>query len=60
MFSWGEEQNEETIVTITLKQLDNKSTIIEVNESGLKEEDPEAVNKMMGQKKQVYKVLFRK
>jgi uncharacterized protein YndB with AHSA1/START domain len=50
VFSWGEEHNEETVVTITLKELDNKSTIIEVNESGLKEEDPEVVNKMLGQK----------
>jgi uncharacterized protein YndB with AHSA1/START domain len=50
VFSWGEEHNEETIVTITLKQLDLKSTIIEINESGLKEEDPDVVNKMIGQK----------
>lgn len=49
-FSWGEEHNEETIVTIILKDSDNGSTIIEVSESGLKEEDPEVVNKMMGQK----------
>ncbi|WP_216773392.1 SRPBCC family protein [Metabacillus halosaccharovorans] len=49
-FSWGEEHNEETIVTMILKESDNGSTIIEVNESGLKEEDPEVVNKMMGQK----------
>ena len=33
-----------------LKESDNGSTIIEVNESGLKEEDPEVINKMMGQK----------
>ncbi|WP_078434051.1 SRPBCC family protein [Metabacillus halosaccharovorans] len=49
-FSWGEEHNEETFVTIILKESDNGSTIIEVSESGLKEEDPEVVNKMMGQK----------
>ncbi|MCV9885547.1 SRPBCC family protein [Metabacillus halosaccharovorans] len=49
-FSWGEEHNEETIVTIILKESDNGSTMIEVSESGLKEEDPEVVNKMMGQK----------
>jgi len=41
VFSWGVEYDEETIVTITLKELDNKSTIIEVNESGLKKADPE-------------------
>ena len=40
----------ETVVTITLKELDATSTIIEVNETGLKEDDPEIVNKMMGQK----------
>ena len=48
VFSWGEGQ--ETVVTITLKELDDTSTIIEVNESGLKEDDPEIINKMMGQK----------
>jgi hypothetical protein len=41
VFSWGVEHDEEMIVTITLKELDNKSTIIEVNESGLKEDDHE-------------------
>ncbi|MDQ0271700.1 SRPBCC family protein [Cytobacillus purgationiresistens] len=50
VFSWGGEDAEETVVTITLKELDNTSTIIEVNESGLKEDDPEIVNKMIGQK----------
>ncbi|MGM0876539.1 MAG: SRPBCC family protein [Bacillota bacterium] len=50
VFSWGGESDEETVVTITLKELDNASTIIEVNESGLNEDDPEIVNKMLGQK----------
>ncbi|WP_235616383.1 SRPBCC family protein [Lysinibacillus parviboronicapiens] len=50
VFSWGEPHNDETIVTITLQELDRDSTIIEVNESGLKEHDPEVVNKMIGQK----------
>ncbi|CAH0151486.1 SRPBCC family protein [Peribacillus simplex] len=49
VFSWGG-NDQETIVTITLKELDKMSTIIEVNESGLKEEDPELINKMIGQK----------
>ncbi|MBZ5750027.1 SRPBCC family protein [Metabacillus rhizolycopersici] len=48
-FSWGG-NDQETVVAITLKELDNTSTIIEVNESGLKEDDPEIVNKMIGQK----------
>ncbi|QNG61696.1 SRPBCC family protein [Bacillus sp. PAMC26568] len=50
VFSWGAESDQETVVTITLKELDHTSTIIEVNESGLKEDDPEIVNKMIGQK----------
>ncbi|MED1203234.1 SRPBCC family protein [Heyndrickxia acidicola] len=49
VFSWGG-YGQETVVTITLKELDRSTTIIEVNESGLKEDDPEIVNKMMGQK----------
>lgn len=49
VFSWGEEHGEETVVTITLKE-DDTSTIIEVNESGVKEDDPEIVEKMIGQK----------
>jgi len=48
VFSWGEE-GQETIVTITLTEVDS-STIIEVIESGLKEDDPEVVAKMIGQK----------
>lgn len=50
IFSWGEEHNEETFVTITLKEVDSNSTIIEIIESGLKENDPEIVSKMLGQK----------
>jgi uncharacterized protein YndB with AHSA1/START domain len=49
VYSWGG-NGQETVVTITLKELDHTSTIIEVNESGLKEDDPEIVNKMIGQK----------
>ncbi|SFC91272.1 Uncharacterized conserved protein YndB, AHSA1/START domain [Bacillus sp. OV322] len=49
MFSWGG-RGQETIVKITLKKLDDTSTIIEVNEAGLREDDPEIVNKMIGQK----------
>lgn len=44
VFSWGE-----TVVTITINELNNESIII-VNESGFKEDDPEIVNKMIGQK----------
>ncbi|KQU19448.1 hypothetical protein ASG65_23915 [Bacillus sp. Leaf13] len=49
VFSWGG-NGQETVVTITLKELDNTSTIIEVNELGFKEDDPEIINKMIGQK----------
>ena len=49
VFSWGGE-NQETIVTITLEKLDELSSIIKVVESGLQENDPEIVNKMLGQK----------
>jgi uncharacterized protein YndB with AHSA1/START domain len=50
VFSWGGEIGEETVVTITLKELDDSDTIIEINESGFKVDDPEIVNKMLGQK----------
>ena len=50
VFSWGGESGEETVVTMTLKELETDSTVIEVNESGLNEEDPEIVNEMLGQK----------
>lgn len=45
VFSWGE-----TEVTMTLKELDDKSTIIEVIESGFNENDPELINKIVDQK----------
>ena len=48
-FSWGKESNEETVVTITLKGFDDACTMIEVNESGFNQNDPEIVNKMLGQ-----------
>ncbi|WP_459501088.1 SRPBCC family protein [Bacillus sp. C1] len=49
VFSWGG-YDEETVVTVTLNELNHTSTMIEVNESGLKEDDPGIVTKMMGQK----------
>jgi uncharacterized protein YndB with AHSA1/START domain len=50
VFSWGAENDEETLVTITLSEVDHQSTIIEINESGFKEEDPDIVTKLIGQK----------
>lgn len=45
LFSWGE-----TVVTITLKEIDHTTTIIEINEAGFNEDDPEIRNKLIGQK----------
>ena len=44
VFNWGE-----TTVTMTFQEADG-STIIEVTESGMKADDPELLNKMLGQK----------
>ncbi|MDN4074365.1 SRPBCC family protein [Fictibacillus terranigra] len=48
VFSWGG-YGEQTVVAIRLKD-EHESTIIEVNESGLKEDDPDIIAKMLGQK----------
>lgn len=50
VFSWGMETEDATVVTILFKELDHTSTIIEITESGFKEDDPEIVQKMIGQK----------
>jgi uncharacterized protein YndB with AHSA1/START domain len=50
VFSWGGELGEETIVTITFKELEPNCTLINITESGFSEEDPELVGKMLGQK----------
>ncbi|QPR67606.1 SRPBCC domain-containing protein [Lysinibacillus macroides] len=49
VFSWGEEHDEITMVTISLQQQQSE-TIIEVVESGFDAHDPEIVAKMMAQK----------
>ncbi|GIM45322.1 ATPase [Collibacillus ludicampi] len=41
---------EETVVTITLKELDTTGTIIEVNEKGWKKDDDSLISKLLGQK----------
>jgi uncharacterized protein YndB with AHSA1/START domain len=46
VFQWGEGH----IVTITLKELDNSSTIIEVNEEGFNENDGEAISELIDNK----------
>lgn len=50
VYSWGEENNEVTMVTILFNELDTNNSIIEVNEAGFNEDDPEIKNKMLGQK----------
>jgi uncharacterized protein YndB with AHSA1/START domain len=49
VFTWGE-QGQQTKVIINLHEDDSPGTTIEVIESGLREDDPEIVNKMVGQK----------
>ncbi|USK33189.1 SRPBCC family protein [Bacillus sp. F19] len=46
VFHWGEGH----IVTITLKELDNSITIIEVNEEGFKENDDEVISELIDNK----------
>ncbi|WP_059173121.1 SRPBCC family protein [Bacillus sp. FJAT-27445] len=48
IFSWGGE-GEETLVTILFNEIDPSNTIIEVTESGYKEDDPHLINKLLGQ-----------
>ena len=49
VFKWGPAEEEHT-VTITLNELDETSTIIEVNEKGWNENDPELINNLLGNK----------
>jgi uncharacterized protein YndB with AHSA1/START domain len=49
VFRWGPTE-EEHVVTIALKELDNTSTIIEVNEEGFKENDDELIHKLLDNK----------
>ncbi|PGZ96240.1 hypothetical protein COE51_18580 [Bacillus pseudomycoides] len=46
VYQWTEGR----IVTITLKELDNSSTIIEVNEEGFKENDNELISQLIDNK----------
>jgi len=50
VYSWGEEHGEVTTITILLKELDQSTTIIEITESGFKNDDPDLVAKLLGQK----------
>lgn len=49
VFTWGND-GEEHLVTITLKELDNASTIVEVNEEGFNESDDELIRNLIDNK----------
>jgi uncharacterized protein YndB with AHSA1/START domain len=49
VFQWGA-NGEGHIVTITLKELNNSSTIIEVNEEGFNENDEELISQLLDNK----------
>ena len=49
VFQWGA-NGEGHIVTITLKELDDSSTIIEVNEEGFNENDEELISQLLDNK----------
>ncbi|WP_342599053.1 SRPBCC family protein [Psychrobacillus sp. FSL H8-0483] len=49
MFIWGSSE-EEHVVTISMKELDDKSTIVEVKEEGFKENDDELLNILVDNK----------
>ena len=49
VFQWGA-NGEGHIVTISLKELDNSSTIIEVTEEGFKENDDELISQLIDNK----------
>lgn len=49
VFCWGTKQ-EENIVTLTLKEWDSSTTIIEVNEEGFKESDPDLIRTLVSNK----------
>jgi uncharacterized protein YndB with AHSA1/START domain len=49
VFQW-DANGDGNIVTISLKELDNSSTIIEVNEEGFKENDEELISQLLDNK----------
>ena len=48
-FKWGA-PGDEHVVTITLSEVDNTTTIIEVNEKGWNENDEELISNLLGNK----------
>lgn len=49
VYAWGEGENE-TVVSILLKELSFDTTIVEVTESGFKSDEPNLIDKLLGQK----------
>lgn len=49
VYQWGE-LGEAHIVTISLTELDDSSTLVEVNEEGFKEDDADFINQLIGNK----------
>lgn len=49
VFKWGPSE-EEHLVTIALKELDDTSTLVEVNEEGFEESDGELLHKLLDNK----------
>jgi uncharacterized protein YndB with AHSA1/START domain len=49
VFQWGATEDG-NVATISLKELDASLTIIEVNETGFKENDDELISKLLGNK----------
>ena len=49
VFKWGA-PGDEHVVTITLNELDHRTTVIEVNEKGWNESDEDLINNLLGNK----------
>lgn len=49
VFSWGEAEDTQ-IVTISLEEFENRSTIVEIIEEGFMEDDPQLIEKLIDNK----------
>lgn len=49
VFSWGEAEDAQ-IVTISLEEFENRSTIVEIIEEGFMEDDPQLIEKLIDNK----------
>jgi uncharacterized protein YndB with AHSA1/START domain len=50
VFQWVYENEEGHVVAITLKELDNTGTIVEVNEEGFNDNDDKLISNLLGNK----------